>query len=55
MIQLFKNNVVARNLPDLGAMALKKLSMQAKAVKLNYAGYHQLPELFKEIQVIMRT
>ena len=53
MIQLFQNNVVARNLPDLGAATLKKLSIQAKGVELNYAGYHQLPELFKEIQLIM--
>ena len=53
MIQLFENNVVARNLPCLGAETLKNLSVQAKGVALNYAGYHQLPKLFKEIQLIM--
>ena len=54
MIQLFKNNVVARNLPGLGAATLKKLSLQAKGVKLNYAGYHQLPKLFQGIESMMK-
>jgi len=50
MIELFKNNVAARNLSDLGAGPLKKLARQVKAVKLQYANYGQLPQLFEEIQ-----
>lgn len=53
MLELFKNNVIARNLPDLGMTSLKQLVQQANGVRLRYAGYNQLPDLFKEIQAML--
>ncbi len=50
MIELFKNNVVARNLPDLGTSALKQLAQNTSAFELRYASYEQLPNLFAQIR-----
>ena len=54
MIELFKNNVAARNIPDLGSEALKQLCMQTKGAKIEYGSYEQLPALFEKIQLMMQ-
>ena len=50
VIELFKNNVIARNLPDLGTHTLTQLAQQVDGLKLQYGDYKQLPNLFTEIK-----
>ena len=55
VIELFKNNVIARNLPDLGTHALTQLAQQVNGLKLQYGDYKQLPALFTEIKTALHT